>query len=42
MAFREWLRVLLWISTATYCLNFRQDGENALTSSGIMLKNNGT
>jgi len=42
MAFREWLRVLLWISTATYYLNFCQDGANALMWLGIMLKSNGT
>jgi hypothetical protein len=42
MAFREWLRVLLCICTATYCLNFCQDGADALMWSGIMLKNKGT
>jgi len=42
MAFRERLRVLLWISTATYYLNFCQDGANALMWLGIMLKSSGT
>jgi hypothetical protein len=42
MTFREWLRVLLWISTATYFSSFCQDGANALMWPGIILKNNGT